>query len=821
VEIEKQMIDFLLFNNDLEGFSIIKEDVIINCNTRFAAMLGYLSKDDLIGHKFYDLASDMQSNGYNSFELYRIMVYNTFSNGRTKFEYQFKTVSGEILWVQVIFIEEELEGERIINAIIKDRTIWREIECSTKEGEKKYTSIFNNLHTPMLIIDLKDGSIKDANWAACDYYGYTKKEILKIKINDINILTKKEIFEEIELARLENRKFFKFKHKLSDGQIKDVEVHSGPITINNKIYFLFTIYDGQEKKEIADKYEIRNMYFKYLFENLPEAITLLDNEFRIINVNKGFEETFMYSIDEIKYKNITDVICDEAFYDESSYFKKCIMNGQIIRKETKRKGKNGELLDVALLGFPIMRNGEQIGAECIYSNLSKIKEEEKKIEILTNLDSITKLYNREFFINKLNYEIFKREKNKEYDKKLAILFLDIDDFKEMNDTLGHLIGDEILRKYAKRLAECIDKNDVIARFGADEFIILLPTISDSDQAVNMAQRILNVLHPPFIVNDYELNIMTSIGISIYPDDGTDSTTLVRNADIAMDKSKEAKDSKFTIFKPILDREIQENFQIKNNLRHAISKDELFLNYQPIYSVLTEKIIGVEALLRWNYEGNKLIPPSKFIPIAEKSGEIKFIGEWVLRNACKQNVLWQRLGHEPIFVSVNVSVLQLEEPNFYKTVSRVLKETGMEARYLMLEITETILTQNSTKVIEIVKKLNDLGVRLAIDDFGTGYSSLWQLSELNVSKIKIDRVFVDGINKNFNKGKIIKAIISMAKSLNIETIAEGVETVEQFRFLKQNRCNMLQGYLFSKPVAPKKIESMLSKNYGWYPFRKYN
>lgn len=943
MKIKKDIIDFLLLENSQEGFLIIKKDIIIDCNNRFVDMLGYLSKYNLIGKKFYDLAANTQIDGYNSIEIYKKMLADTINSGRCKFQYKLKTISGEILWTETIFIEEECEGERVINAIIKDITLLKEFEHFINEGENKYISIFNNPHTPMLIIDSRNGGLKDVNWAACDYYGYTKKEMLEMSIQDINILTEKEIYNEMKLAKSENRKFFRFKHKLASGKVKEVEVYSGPITIGNEVFLLSIIHDAQEKKEIEEKYEIKSTYFKHLFEHSPEAIALLDNEFRIMNVNKSFEKIFMYSIDEIKYKNLTKVICEKEFYDESSYFKDCIKKGEFVRKETKRKRKDGELIDVALLGFPIMKNGEQIGVDCIYSDLSKIKEEEKnkrlfseifknntvgvvitdvegniewvndsftkitgytseevegknpnilksgkhdddyysnmwnsilndgrwqgeiynkrkngeiyqewlniiavkddsgkiehfiamlnditdakqkekKIEILTNLDTLTKLYNRDFFINKLNYEILKREKNKDYNKELAIFFLDIDDFKEINDTLGHLIGDEILKKYAERLSDCIRENDVIARFGGDEFIILLPTIKDSNQVVDIAERILAILKTPFIIDDCELNITTSIGIAIYPTDGIDSTTLVRNADIAMYKSKESKGSKFTFFEPILDERIRENFVIKNNLRNAIHKNELFLNYQPIYSSLTEKIIGTEALLRWNYEGNRLISPSKFIPIAEQSSDINTIGEWVLRNACKQNSVWQSKGYKPIFISVNVSILQLENPNFFEMVKDILNETMMEAKYLQLEITETILTKDTDRVIEIVKKLNDLGVRLAIDDFGTGYSSLGQLSEFNVDKIKIDRVFIDSINNNHEKRKIVKAIISMAKSLNIGVIAEGVETIEQLSFLKKNRCNMIQGYLFSKPIGAKEIERMLSKSYDWYPFKKYN
>ena len=792
-----------------------------------------------------------------------------------------------------------------------------------------YDSIFNNSHTPMLIIDCESGEIKDGNLAACRYYGYTIEELLRMKITDINTLSHEEVFEEMNKARKENRRYFRFRHRLSSGEIRDVEVYSGPLPSGYEPLLLSIIHDVHEKKEMEHMINMQESYFLSLYENSPEAIAVLDNEFKIISINKSFEKVFQYNIKEIKHQNITDVLCDEKFYDESEYFKNCIAKGEFVREDTLRKRKDGTLVNVSLLGYPITLKGEQIGVYVIYTDLSNVKEieskkrlfseifrnntvgvvitdidgkiqwinnafteitgftenevngkkpsilksgiqdqeyysnmwnsilktgkwqgevfnkrkdgelyqislnifairdnkgiiehlvgmlsditdakqKEIKIEALTNKDSLTDLFSRDYFVNKLNNEISRRIKNKDLDRKLAIIFLDIDDFKEINDTLGHTVGDIILKEFAKRLKSSIRENDIAARFGGDEFIIMLLLAKENYEILHIANRILEEISKPFVLDNIELHITASLGIAKYPDDGSNSTVLIRNADIAMYRSKENKSRKITMFESELDEEVREYFKIKNNLRNAVTNNELFLEYQPIIDAVENKIIGAEALLRWNYEGRKVIQPMKFIPVAEKNGYMQSIGEWVMLEACMQNKLWQNKGYSPIYVSVNVSIIQLEQPKFYETVGKVLYDSQLKPEYLQLEITETIFTKNYEKIADTIRRINELGVKIAIDDFGTGYSSMGQLSRLEISKLKIDKSFIWEIHRSENKNKIVKAIISLAKSLNLDLTAEGVEASDQLDFLIENGCNIVQGYLYSKPLNSCDIEKL--------------
>lgn len=669
--------------------------------------------------------------------------------------------------------------------------------------EDNYKEILNNINIPMLIIDSETGDLKEANLAASRYYGYSREELIRMNIWDINILSQEEILKEMDKAKKGGGRFFKFKHKLYNGQIREVEVHTSLAKAKDKNFLLSVIYDVGEKD-----YWINKSCFDSLFNNSPEAIAIIDKDFKVLNVNKGFKKTFKYELlEEIIGKDIIKVLSSEIIDDTFDNFKEPIVKGKFVSQEIKRKRKDGKIINALLLGFPLVLNGETVGAYCIYLD-SVSKDKEKQIEFFTGKDPLTGLLNRDFFLSRLDYKISQKSMDNDIKEKFALIILSVNELKEINEVLGHLVGDKILKEFVLMLRAIVEPRDIIARFGTDEFAILIPEMRSVNELKNIIHKILNNLNKSIFIDGNEFQITTSAGIAIYPDDGTESITLVRRADIAMSKSKE-----FNINSPIkfdcsLDREIQEYFQMKNDLTKAISNEELFLNYQPIYDIDINELIGVEALVRWHNKAIGIVPPSKFIPIAEKTGLIHSMGDWILLNACKQNKKWQELGYDPIYMSVNISVLQLEQPNFFQIVKEILKESTLDPKYLQLEITETFFTQNYELIESTIKELSKLGIGLAIDDFGTGYSSLGQLCRLNINNLKIDKTFINGVDKNSNKGKIVKTVISLAESLNIGLIAEGVETKEELNFLKENRCTVVQGYFFSKPVGTDKIEKML-------------
>ncbi|MGD9200098.1 MAG: EAL domain-containing protein [Chitinispirillia bacterium] len=453
------------------------------------------------------------------------------------------------------------------------------------------------------------------------------------------------------------------------------------------------------------------------------------------------------------------------------------------------------------------------------------KRAEEQILHLAYYDSLTDLPNRVLFNERLDTVL---AINKRHKRLAAMLFLDLDNFKRINDTLGHRIGDSLLRRVAERLVSnrCIRRSDsigntseikegelhkaTVARLGGDEFTILLSEIAKSQDAGKVAQRIIDELSQPFILDDHEIFITTSIGITIYPLDGEDIDSLLKNADIAMYKAKSQGKNNYKFFKHSMNATAMERLKMENDLHKALQREELVLYYQPQIEVTTGKIIGMEALIRWQHPQDGMISPNRFIPLAEETGMVLPIGEWTLQTACKQNKKWQEMGFDPITVSVNLSTIQFERSNLIRTIIDALNESFLSPRYLILEITETILMQTKEATIAILHELNKMGLQFSLDDFGTGYSSLSYLRCFPLYSLKIDRSFVSDINNNGATANIVKAIIAMAHSLNMKVVAEGVETEEQADFLCTHNCDEIQGFVRSRPLSSQSATEALKR-----------
>lgn len=680
------------------------------------------------------------------------------------------------------------------------------LQCNPERCSCKYKKAFNNKHVPMLIIESKSWNIYDANPAACNYYGYSREKLLAMNITDIVIFPKESIHKEIEEVKAKGRKWFRFKHKLSDGHNRDVEVYSELITYNNQKFLFSVIYDMGYNDKLEKECLLNKVKFEHLFNNTLEAIAIVDKEFKILEINKGFERVFQYRLKEIEGKGLTETVCDESLFDDSYGLRGKLSNGNFVKNEVRRKRKDGSLVDVLLRAFQLTVEGETIGFYCIYSDTSKIWLKEKQIENLRYMDSLTKLYNKEFFKQSISRIILGIKDTDE--KGFAVVAFGINEYDEIVRALGNEIGDEILKEFARVLKSKTHEDNIAARIGSDVFAVIIPNTKDINKCKVIAELIKNSLDSDIILETYEINITTSVGISIYPDDGLNQMELIENAVLAMNKSMEKAGCITVKFENKLKNEVRELFWLKSNLGKALANKELFLNYQPIIDLITNNTIGIEALIRWTNKELGVVTPMKFIPLAEEIGIIHSIGKWVLYNACNQIKKWQELGYKQIYVSVNVSVLELERLDFTDTVKNILIETGLLPKYLQIEITETSFSRNFGLIKENVRRLREIGVKIAIDDFGTGYSSLEKLSELSINSLKVDRSFINGINKNGEKLKILEMIAALAENLKIDLIAEGVETEEQLKILKMNKCNIAQGYLFSRPVGRGDLEKFL-------------
>ncbi|MGK2859614.1 MAG: putative bifunctional diguanylate cyclase/phosphodiesterase, partial [Thermoanaerobaculia bacterium] len=410
-------------------------------------------------------------------------------------------------------------------------------------------------------------------------------------------------------------------------------------------------------------------------------------------------------------------------------------------------------------------------------------------------DPLTGMPNRALFFDRLNVALAHAARHKH---KLAVLFLDLDRFKNVNDSLGHTLGDELIREASLRLHRCVRSEDTVARFGGDEFLLLLRIVGRVEDAGRVAQKILETISQPYRLGKREIITTASVGIAIYPTDGTDAETLVRNADAAMYRAKEAGRDASRFYAPAMNANALEELELESDLRRALERKQLALHYQPLIDLERGRIYGLEALIRWEHPKLGLLPPDRFIPVAESTGLIIPIGNWVIREACRQIKSWHRLLGNELVVSVNLSPRQFEQADLPGQVRAAFEEAGLRPRFLELEITESHAMADVAKSIRILGELKSLGVRLAIDDFGTGYSSLSYLKQFPVDTLKLDRSFVREITVP-EDGAIARGIIAMAHSLNLRVLAEGVETLGQLEFLREHACDRLQGYLFSRPL----------------------
>jgi diguanylate cyclase (GGDEF)-like protein/PAS domain S-box-containing protein len=436
---------------------------------------------------------------------------------------------------------------------------------------------------------------------------------------------------------------------------------------------------------------------------------------------------------------------------------------------------------------------------------------EERIHFMANHDALTGLPNRALLNDRLSQAILHAQRD---DRWVTVLFVDLDNFKFINDSLGHNAGDELLRTIAKRMVDRVRATDTVVRLGGDEFVVVLTDQPKSADSISQTvQKIQLAIAEPVHLDGHDLRVTSSLGVAAYPDDGDNATTLLANADAAMYRAKEVGRDNFQFYTAELNTKVHEKFLLQEELRNAVARSEFVLHYQPQVDLRTGRVFAVEALVRWKHPKLGMVPPNKFIPTAEETGLIVPIGDWVLHEACRQNKAWQEAGLPPMVVSVNVSARQFKEKNLINRVVGALEYSGLEARYLELELTESLIMQDVAIAVATMKDLQNLGIQLSIDDFGTGYSSLTALKTFPVTRLKIDKSFVDGLLADENDRAVAGAVISLGQTLNLRVIAEGVETDAQAEFLRSINCDEMQGYLFSKPLPAKDIEDMLKASAG--------
>ncbi len=544
---------------------------------------------------------------------------------------------------------------------------------------------------------------------------------------------------------------------------------------------------------------------KIAFDSASEGIMILDTNGHIIGINKGYSGITGYTESEI-LGTMPIVFQDELHTLWQALASEGKWSGEIVSRR-----KNGEQYH-EWLTITVVRNKHRLITHYVgvFSDISEIKHSQNKLYELVNHDPLTSLPNRRL-INELFEHAIKRAQREQH--KIAILFVDLDRFKTINDSLGHAIGDALLLEVSRRIQQTLRQSDVVGRLGGDEFLVIMDNLQSMDDAANKAKSILSVLNQEFLIENKELYISSSIGISIFPDDGHDFDSITKAADIAMYQVKNSGKNNYCFYCNELSTEVVERFNLENQLRRALERKQLEMYYQPQISLTTGEIIGAESLIRWNHPDLGLVSPVKFIPLAEESGIILQIGEWVLTQAALFAKAWVNPNSSLQKIAVNVSGVQIMKSNFADTVYGILVETGCNPASLEIEITESTIMQNTEHVIDTFNRIKSLGVSLAIDDFGTGYSSLSNLKRLPLNKLKIDRSFVCDLPHDLDDAAIAEAIYAMASSLGFTVVAEGIETLKQEKFLKDMGCQEAQGYLYGKPVNAKEFIRLIEKKAG--------
>jgi diguanylate cyclase (GGDEF)-like protein/PAS domain S-box-containing protein len=538
-----------------------------------------------------------------------------------------------------------------------------------------------------------------------------------------------------------------------------------------------------------------------ILENISSGFFILDRNLCIVYVNKSIEYWIGKKQVEVAGRNVWNVFPQLVNSKFFTYYHKA-MNEQITASFEEYFELTREWLEVKV-------TPSNEGLVGYVTNITERKNYEQKVEHMAYHDYLTDLPNRRLFELKLDESLEQANKNQ---RSFAIIYIDMDRFKYINDTLGHVIGDELIKQFSDRLVQNVRDKGFVSRVGADEFAVIMDKRFNDKESVEMIAKsiIENIYEPPLQINDYELYIKISLGISFYPQHGKDAQSLIKSANIALHSAEKKGSNIYKFYDPIMDIDTYKKFSLEKDLRKAIEENQLELHYQPRVNAKTGKILSAESLVRWNHPEWGMVSPDEFIPIAEETGLISLLSKWVGRTVCQQIKTWQEEGISLIPISINVFAKRFLSKDFVHNIKKELEETQLEGKWLEIEITETAILDNEKLVESTISDLKKLGVKVSLDDFGTGYSSLAYLTQFKVDLLKIDKSFIRNVTTNHSYATVVKTIIHLAHGLGMKVVAEGVETMEQLTFLKQQNCNEIQGYLFSKPVSAAEFLKLLAK-----------
>jgi diguanylate cyclase (GGDEF)-like protein/PAS domain S-box-containing protein len=564
---------------------------------------------------------------------------------------------------------------------------------------------------------------------------------------------------------------------------------------------------------VASKGEEQLRFQAKLLDAVGQSVIATDLEGKVLYWNRAAQGLYGWSSEEALGHRLRDLMLSEELLDQAEVVASHLRAGRTWSGETLLRRKDGSHVSVLGTVTPFFDDrGNLAGMIGVCTDISERKALEAELERRASHDLLTGLPNRHTFVDRLGQALLRTKRGKE-GRKVGVLFMDLDRFKTMNDSLGHEAGDRLLLTVAERLRNRLRNEDVLARFGGDEFAVLLEEVADASETIRVAQRIAESLREPFTVDDHQVNLSTSVGIALgSAHTNDDPEGMLRNADAAMYKAKEQGLGRYAVFDPAMQTRAQERLELEAELRRALEQGEFVLYYQPEVSLYNGSMVGFEALLRWQHPERGLLKPSAFVPLAEETDVIAPIGRWVLEEACRQAKRWEEEHPlaSPMTMEVNLSSKQVRRRELARTVEEALTRAGVEAHTLALDITETVLIGASEHNAQALEALKKMGIRLSLDDFGTGYSSLSYLKRLPVDRVKVDRTFVKGLGGNATDTALVRMIIELCHTLGVEVLAEGVETSEQAALLKDMGCDLGQGYYFARPLRSEELAEQLPK-----------
>ena len=681
-----------------------------------------------------------------------------------------------------------------------------------EQTSQKYLSIFNNtvegifLTTPL-------GTYLDVNPALAAIYGYSTPEELIRSFRDIGqqLYVDPARREQFTSTLRQEKKVTGFESQVrkKDGEVIWITENARAILADDGevIYYEGTVMDITARKQAELNLEIQTAYFSQLFAKSPQAIVIIDMNRNVVSCNAGFEELFGFPAEEIVGFGMRTFIVPDELLVECENIRTSILAGKTVQCETSRRHRDGHLLPVSMIGFAIRVGGNVNGIIYIYQDISERKAFEEQITHQAFHDALTGLPNRMLLAERLERALERSRRRPEF--RYALLLLDLNKFKTVNDSLGHPVGDMLLIQVGRRLSSCTRSMDTVARLGGDEFAIILEEFPSEEELLVTVRRMHSLLCKPFALSQAEITTGASIGIVPSIAGYSSAEDILRDADIAMYRAKQ-QGKGMMLFDTHMHQELVESISLENDLREVLEKGGLLLHYQPIVTVADERLEGFEALVRWNHPLRGMIPPDRFIPLAEETGLIVDLGKWVISEACRSLKLWQQaypLARQ-LTMSVNVSVRQFAKPGLVEHITEVLHGNGLDPSCLKIEVTESVIMQDKAQVVGELNRLRALGVQIAIDDFGTGYSSLSYLRSMPIDHLKIDRSFISGFQESQENDQIVQSIISLARSLGLSVIAEGVETRGQLEKLRALHCDKAQGFMFSRPVDERKARELI-------------